>query len=110
MSCSRISLRHGTFCADHLLSACRGSLSAKDKKAYISAVQCLMTKPARTPSSIAAGAKNRFDDFVAVHINQTLEIHYTANFLSWHRYFTWAYEKALQEECGYQGTQPVSHR
>jgi hypothetical protein len=47
------------------------------------------------------------DDFVATHINQTLTIHYTGNFLSWHRYFTWLYEQALQTECGYTGTQPV---
>jgi len=29
------------------------------------------------------------------------------NFLSWHRYYTWAYEQALRNECGYNGTQPV---
>lgn len=28
------------------------------------------------------------------------------NFLSWHRYFTWIYERALREECGYKGYQP----
>ncbi|AEO68527.1 uncharacterized protein THITE_2118068 [Thermothielavioides terrestris NRRL 8126] len=83
-----------------------GTLSKQEKKAYISAVQCLMSKPANTPSELVPGAKNRFDDFVASHINQTMEIHYTANFLSWHRYFTWMYEKALQTECGYTGTQP----
>jgi tyrosinase len=52
------------------------------------------------------GAKSRFDDFVATHINQTMTIHWTGNFLTWHRYYTWLYEKALQEECGYTGTQP----
>lgn len=30
------------------------------------------------------------------------------NFLTWHRYFTWAYENALRKECGYEGYQPVS--
>lgn len=30
------------------------------------------------------------------------------NFLSWHRYYTWAFERVLQTECGYNGTQPVS--
>lgn len=30
----------------------------------------------------------------------------TANFLSWHRYYIWLYEKALREECGYKGYQP----
>jgi len=29
------------------------------------------------------------------------------NFLSWHRYFTFAYENALRKECGYTGSQPV---
>jgi len=69
----------------------------------------MLTKPALTPASVAPGAKSRFDDFVATHINQTLAIHYTGNFLGWHRYYTWQYERALREECGYLGAQPVSH-
>lgn len=28
------------------------------------------------------------------------------NFLTWHRYFTWTYEQALRNECGYSGYQP----
>jgi tyrosinase len=43
---------------------------------------------------------------VATHINQTNSIHNTANFLSWHRYYVWTYERALREECGYSGFQP----
>ncbi|KAK7744004.1 hypothetical protein SLS62_010365 [Diatrype stigma] len=82
------------------------SLIDEEKKAYIDAVKCLQSKPALTPASVAPGAKTRFDDFVATLINQTLTIHYTGNFLSWHRYFVWLYEQALREECGYQGTQP----
>ncbi|KAK4460922.1 hypothetical protein QBC42DRAFT_100129 [Cladorrhinum samala] len=81
-------------------------LSDGEKKDYIRAVKCLQSKPARTPSSLVPGAKSRFDDFVAAHINQTMTIHWTGNFLSWHRYYTWLYEKALQDECGYQGSQP----
>lgn len=85
----------------------RGSLSKSERLSYIKAVKCLQAKPPRTPSSVAPGVKNRFDDFVASHIIQTSTIHYTGNFLSWHRYFTWAYEEALRKECGYQGAQPV---
>lgn len=85
----------------------RGVLSRQERLDYISAAKCLQSKPALTPSSAAPGAKTRFDDFVATHINQTLSIHYTGNFLSWHRYFTWIYEEALRNECGYKGTQPV---
>jgi tyrosinase len=81
----------------------RSALSATERKSYISAVQCLSKKAPKTPSSAAPGARNRYDDFVATHINQTLTIHGTGNFLGWHRYFTWAYEQALRNECGYQG-------
>jgi tyrosinase len=83
-----------------------GTVSRKQRKSYIKAVKCLQSKPAFTPSTVASGAKTRFDDFVATHINQTLSIHYTANFLSWHRYYTWLYEEALREECGFTGDQP----
>lgn len=48
----------------------------------------------------------RYDDFAAIHINQTLSIHGTGNFLTYHRYLTWLYEKALRDECGYSGAQP----
>ncbi|KAK0377692.1 hypothetical protein CLIM01_04963 [Colletotrichum limetticola] len=83
-----------------------GTLNKVEKLDYINAVKCLQSRPARTPASESSGAKTRFDDFVATHINQTLTIHYTGNFLSWHRYFTWQYEEALRNECGYRGTQP----
>jgi tyrosinase len=86
----------------------RDAISPQERKDYITAVQCLQSKPAKTPQEAAPGAKTRFDDFVATHINQTMTIHYTANFLSWHRYFVWLYEEALRTECGYKGSQPVS--
>ncbi|KAI1066680.1 hypothetical protein LB507_011086 [Fusarium sp. FIESC RH6] len=82
------------------------TLSKSEKKSYISAVKCLQSRPAKGPESFAAGAKTRFDDFVSIHLNSTQTIHYTGNFLSWHRYFTWLYEEALRNECGYKGTQP----
>ncbi|KAI7549418.1 Di-copper centre-containing protein [Hortaea werneckii] len=99
---------HGTGCDHKKLEVRRewGNLSKKERRSYIDAVLCLQSKPALTPASEAPGAKTRFDDFVATHINQSLAIHYTGNFLSWHRYFTWLYEQALREECGYEGTQP----
>ncbi|KAB2579340.1 Tyrosinase central domain protein [Lasiodiplodia theobromae] len=83
-----------------------GALSAEERKEYIAAVQCISTKPSRTPKELCPGCVTRYDDFVATHINQTLTIHGTGNFLSWHRYFTWSYEQALRNECGYTGTQP----
>lgn len=85
----------------------RTYLSNTEKVAYSSAVKCLQSTPSKS-GSFCPGCKSRYDDFVAVHINQTLTIHGTANFLSWHRYFTWSFETALRNECGYKGWQPVS--
>jgi len=88
------------------LTTSRGSLSKAERKDYIRSVKCLMGKPSKYDSAKVPGAKSRYDDFVAVHINQTLAIHGTANFLSWHRWFTYTFEQALRNECGYQGYQP----
>ncbi|CAI4215502.1 unnamed protein product [Parascedosporium putredinis] len=83
-----------------------GDLSDPEREDYIGAVKCLQALPAKTSTREIPGARSRFDDFVAAHILQTNYIHNTANFLSWHRYFVAAYEKALREECGYAGAHP----
>lgn len=83
-----------------------GDLTANERKSYIAAVQCLIASPSKLSSTQFPGAHNRYEDFVVVHMQQTLSIHGTGNFLSWHRYFTWSYEQALITECGYNGTQP----
>ncbi|KAG4436158.1 hypothetical protein IFR05_008362 [Cadophora sp. M221] len=83
-----------------------GDVSVADRKAYIKAVLCLMSSPSKLPAGKFPGATNRYEDFVVVHMQQTLNIHGTGNFLSWHRYYTWAYEQTLRNECGYNGTQP----
>ena len=62
----------------------------------------------RSRTQANAGPRVKFDDFVVVHIQQTLEIHYSGIFPPWHRWFVFQYEKALREECGYKGYQPVS--
>lgn len=56
---------------------CRSTLCDSEKKAYIDAVQCLSKLPPKTPTGLAAGVKNRYDDLVSVHINQTFSIHGT---------------------------------
>ncbi|KAF2721222.1 Di-copper centre-containing protein [Polychaeton citri CBS 116435] len=83
-----------------------GSLSKQQRLDYVKAVQCLQKLPARTPANVAPGARSRFDDFVVTHIQQTLTIHYTGNFMPWHRWFVHTYEKALRDECHYTGYQP----
>ncbi|KAF2458430.1 hypothetical protein BDY21DRAFT_414745 [Lineolata rhizophorae] len=81
-------------------------LSKAERREYIDAVLCMQELPSKSDPEQFPGARNRYDDFVGIHIALTLEIHGTANFLTWHRYFTWAYEKALRDECGYTGYQP----
>ncbi|KAH8592146.1 hypothetical protein B0O99DRAFT_654051 [Bisporella sp. PMI_857] len=82
------------------------SLSNKEKLDYTNSVKCLMRAPSKIKNGLAPGAKSRYDDFVAIHINQTQTIHNTGNFLSWHRYYTWSFERALRDECGYKGYVP----
>ena len=77
-----------------------------DRKSYIAAVQCLQTKPSLLDPAQFPGSKSIFDDFVVIHLLQTLNIHLTGTFLTWHRYFTWAFEEQLRSKCGYTGTVP----
>lgn len=92
---------------------------------------CLLDAPSQLDQALYPGAKSRYDDFVVIHMNQTMSIHGTVsghgteglnflglaqrltflqgNFLVWHRYYTWLFERELRNECGYTGTQPVSH-
>lgn len=66
-------------CTKHNLRIRRNwrAFSPRHKKDFINSVLCLQRLPSRTPADLAPGAKTRYDDFVATHINQTLEIHYT---------------------------------
>ena len=68
-------------------------------------MKCLWTLPSVDPTFSAA--QNHFDDYVAVHMNQTNTIHGTANFLTWHRYLIHLWEqKLLAPPCDYQGHLP----
>lgn len=62
------------------LTVCRGDISATEKKAYIAAMLCLMGKPSKLDQARFPGAKTRYDDFVVVHINQTMSIHGTVGY------------------------------
>jgi len=81
-------------------------LTSPERKEYIRAVQCLRTLPAKSSPDFSAAARTRYDDFVALHVNKTIYVHGNGLFLTWHRYFVWAYEEALRNECGYKGYQP----
>lgn len=61
----------------------RGSLPAKARKDYINAVKCFTHKPAKSSKRDVPGARSRFDDWAAVHIKLTNNIHFDVrlNFL-----------------------------
>ncbi|KAK4186436.1 hypothetical protein QBC35DRAFT_524284 [Podospora australis] len=82
------------------------TLTTTEKAGYISAVKCILAKPALTPPFPDSGVLSRYDDLVYTHIQQTMNIHYVGHFLAWHRFFTATYEKMLRDECGYTGAQP----
>lgn len=88
------------------LTSARGALSGQQRIAYTDAVKCLHSLPSKSSPADAPGARSRFDDFLAAHIEQAYSIHYSGNLYVWHRAFTWYYETALRTECGYRGTQP----
>jgi tyrosinase len=52
------------------------TFSKSQKLEYIEAVKCITTKPSIS-GDLVPGARNRLDDFVGTHINQTLSIHAT---------------------------------
>ena len=54
-------------------------LTLEERKEYIDAVKCLREKPPLTPLLFAPGVRNRVDDFVASHVNQTLFIHFSVS-------------------------------
>ncbi|CZR65684.1 related to tyrosinase [Phialocephala subalpina] len=83
-----------------------GDLTIAEKNDYVRLVKCLMNTTSKLDPKSYPGAKSRYDDFVVVHMNMTPSVHGTANFLHWHRYYIWAYEEALRNECGYKGYQP----
>ncbi|KAI1862675.1 uncharacterized protein JN550_010012 [Neoarthrinium moseri] len=81
------------------------SLPKPERLDYINAVKCLMKKPSKN-GGVYAGAKSRYDDFLALHIVETDLIHFNGPFLAWHRWFLHLFEQELRNTCGYKGAQP----
>ncbi|KAJ3516016.1 hypothetical protein NLJ89_g1391 [Agrocybe chaxingu] len=76
------------------------------QKSYTDAINCLLKRPGVYPKTVAPGAVNRYDDYVAIHIQSVYTAHGVGHFLAWHRYYIHHYENALRTECGYTGAQP----
>ncbi|KAL2072897.1 hypothetical protein VTL71DRAFT_12240 [Oculimacula yallundae] len=74
-----------------------------DKKAYITAEQCLFKSTQKLNK--LPGAKTRWDEFASLHQIMALQIHSTGTFLPFHRYFLHVHELLLAE-CGYTGGLP----
>ncbi|KAL6712228.1 hypothetical protein ACN47E_000105 [Coniothyrium glycines] len=79
------------------------SYSNSDRQAFIDAIKCLM---GRAPNGQFSKSKSRYEDFVALHQLLTPNVHSSAKFLIWHRYFTWTFEDVLRSECGFNRAMP----
>ncbi|KAI3322775.1 Di-copper centre-containing protein [Xylariaceae sp. AK1471] len=83
--------------------------STSDKQAYVAAIQCLIRRPA---SGRFSPSRNRYEDFVRLHQSYAPNIHSRSNqqqthkFLLWHRYYVWAFEQVLRDECGFNRAMP----
>ncbi|KAF9649244.1 Di-copper centre-containing protein, partial [Thelephora ganbajun] len=93
------------------------SLAPEERAEWIAAVKCLNTLPhdsslvptfntTYTAIPPINTSSSYFDDWVYVHMDLNPVIHYTGQFLPWHRAYVKDFETALQEKCGYSGTQP----
>ncbi|KAI1092153.1 Di-copper centre-containing protein [Rostrohypoxylon terebratum] len=83
--------------------------SSSDKEAFVDAFKCLMNKP---PSGKFAPSQSRFEDIVRLHQAYSPNIHsksttqQTHKFLLWHRYYVWALEQIMRDECGFDRAFP----
>ncbi|ETW81995.1 hypothetical protein HETIRDRAFT_384428 [Heterobasidion irregulare TC 32-1] len=94
-------------------------MSTKEKSDWISAVKAsclshLPHDPNLTPSVNVSlsqiqpvnASGSYYDDFVYMHMDLNVVIHFTGLFLPWHRWYVAVYESALKERCGYTGSSP----
>ncbi len=57
----------------------RRTLTKPQRREYVAAVKCLQNKPSILPAGTSAGSKSLFDDFVYVHLQSTMFIHFTVS-------------------------------
>ncbi|KAK3360539.1 putative tyrosinase [Lasiosphaeria hispida] len=76
-------------------------MNRTEQQDYIAAVKCLQSFPAKL---YPVGRLS--DDFPWVHRHVARDIHNSALFLPYHRYFIHLYHKTLREHCRYHGTIP----
>ncbi|KAJ7302690.1 Di-copper centre-containing protein [Mycena albidolilacea] len=91
------------------------SFTNNEKAEWIRAVKCLGTLPhndalAPTVNPPDIGPVNisgsYYDDFVYLHMDLNIKIHFTGLFLPWHRWYVHVYEGALKSKCNFRGVSP----
>jgi tyrosinase len=83
-----------------------GEMSGDERIAYTDAVNCIMKQPSNLDPTLYPGATNKFEDYAAIHIARSLNIHVSGFFLTWHRLYLQLWYHDLQETCGYTGAMP----
>ncbi|ETW77359.1 hypothetical protein HETIRDRAFT_326548 [Heterobasidion irregulare TC 32-1] len=92
-------------------------MTVTERSNWVSAVNCLSHHPhdprlmPTVNISISAippvnTTGSYYDDFVYMHMDLNVLIHFTGLFLPWHRWYVAVYETALKERCGYEGSSP----
>jgi tyrosinase len=56
----------------------RRSLSKTNQLAFIDAIKCMKAEPPRTQATYP-GSKSLYDDFIALHISMTTQIHFVVS-------------------------------
>ncbi|KAI0469858.1 hypothetical protein GGR56DRAFT_684258 [Xylariaceae sp. FL0804] len=78
-------------------------LTSTEQLAYLDAVLCMQSADNQTSTY---QVQSRYDDFVALHIEMTPDVHWTGKFLPFHRNLIHLWEQDLATTCGYEGTLP----
>ncbi|KAI0277803.1 hypothetical protein BGY98DRAFT_1176911 [Russula aff. rugulosa BPL654] len=93
------------------------AFSTNEKAEWIRAVNCLShlphdpaLAPSVDPSISLIPAVNTsssyYDDLVYIHMDLNTRIHFTGQFLPWHRWYLYVFEQSLKYRCGYNGVSP----
>ncbi|KAF8264723.1 Di-copper centre-containing protein [Lactarius quietus] len=92
-------------------------LTAYEKAEWIRAVNCLSHLPHDTDLTTSMDpsvslipqinvSSSYYDDIVYIHMDLNNIIHFTGQFLPWHRMYLRFFEHALKKKCGYHGVTP----
>jgi tyrosinase len=90
-------------------------LTVEEKEDWAKSIVCLSQKPGNPnivpqirPPNIPPPSPNAsaYDDHVYLHMDLNLAIHFSGQFLPWHRWYTFQLEEEMRNKCGYKGSMP----